>query len=261
MATTTKLIRVLAGQRLIQEVTATGGSSVQTSTPHVYRGNGSKMKFGIFLDEETPLSLSDLTSITYQFQVARDSGTVVAEQTIAAASITDEITVDEFNAGTAAHFELEWTGAEMNPSLGGEDSVTYWVVIHGIDDEGEERTYAAGLFLTIEEDGSGANPGTPSGGGDGLTGPEVAALIETNVGLVVTGTILGGEKTATISWGKTLSEAPTHAQITGIMTDASDTPQPVYIVAESLTITGCSVTTTSTRHSEDINVTVQPVIE
>ena len=182
MSTGKKNIRVLAGARKIEEIVSISGSSASAQRPHNYRGNGNAWRIGIFQDEETAIDLAEMATIKVAIQVERTSTEALVAKTVAAIDFeASTITRAAFEAGTAWHIEVSFDDADLNPEItAGSGRQAFWVVVSGLTTGGNERTFAAGEFLTIEEDGSGADPGAPSGGGTATTSADVVALIAAN---------------------------------------------------------------------------------
>lgn len=181
----------------IKLIKSSSGSSVSKAAPRVYRGNGVTFRVGVFSDDETPEDLSDITSLTLKYQAAYNSSSAIAEQTVANAAFESEvITRADFLAGTDWHAEFTFSDADMNPSLGGEQSNAFHLVLKGVTGGGRSITFGTAV-LTIYEDDN-ATVADPPGNATAFTTAEgeayLDALFETH-GNMANASVVAGSNT------------------------------------------------------------------
>lgn len=127
--------------------------------PRIWRGNNIRFELGFFYGD-TLSSISDIASITLQVKADRGDAALM-EATIAAVDMDNTLTQGTWDDGTKQHAVVEFTGAETNLDLSGDDEKIFWLVIAAVTTAapGKDITLGAGKF-TIEEDGY-LTPGTP----------------------------------------------------------------------------------------------------
>ena len=131
-----------------------------SATPEMYRGNWARFEVIVYW-KDAIADLSNVASLTLKI-MGTDRSTAKVSKTISAAEITTVPTASGWTDGSAQHAAFEFTGEEMNFSLG--ESLleeTFYLVLSGVtnDSPGHDITYGTSSLKLIE-DGVGA-AGTP----------------------------------------------------------------------------------------------------
>lgn len=259
MADTAVFLQCLLGNSPgseIKQIRAVTGSSVSSAAPFGYRGNGVLYKVGIFLDKDTPLDLSDFSSVTLKYQNAFNSGSAEAEVTVASGAITNTITKAGFLAGTEWHFEVQFEDADMNPSLDSLISKEFWMVLSGVKTDTRSQTFGTSKLTLYEDDSE--TVASPSGGGTAITSAQAQALIDATVGTFYAGTIADGSLTGVIEFGETLAidSGSSVGVSAGYQPTSGKAIAAVHVVPGSLTTTQVTVAADHGDHG-GINVVVE----
>lgn len=131
------------------------------NTPQIWRGVDVDFELGVF-DGDALANLEEIDSIT--LEVKRDGarlGPAVMRKTIGHVDL-EEITLEQWAAGTLAQGVIRFTGAETNVDLQQADRETFWLVISAITTHSPSRALVLGVTkLEIVEDGAGADDVLP----------------------------------------------------------------------------------------------------
>jgi hypothetical protein len=145
-------------------------------TPSCFRGNAQTYRVAVFDPSGNVLDLSDHSSLNLAYMPSSRTGAAFASKTDAIVNAT--FTEAQWEAGTHYHAEFVFEEADMNPSLDGALTKSFWMVCFGIlTATGEEDTHGGNTF-TIEEDGTANTVTPPSAPAVGITSAQAAAQID-----------------------------------------------------------------------------------
>lgn len=129
------------------------------SNPDCWKGTNVQFEIGLFFSEQL-IDISNIQTLTFTAKdITNKTGPKLFEKSISQADMDLTLTEDAWTAGTGQHAILEFTPAEMNIDLNGQDSKTLWLMIHGISTEGDRLALGAAK-LTVNE--TGIDSGLPS---------------------------------------------------------------------------------------------------
>jgi hypothetical protein len=145
-------------------------------TPHFLKPSDLQVELALFDDDGETIStdVDDLTSLTLTIKASAErTGPALMEKTVLAAAMDDAVSVENWRLGVEEHAVFNFSAAETDIDLGGEDVVTHYLLLTGIsaDEPPKELALANGVVI-IEESGSGSELLPPSGGAAGAGNPE-----------------------------------------------------------------------------------------
>ena len=131
------------------------------ATPRMYRGNDCQFEIGLFWDDSL-IDASNISSLTLSIWTA-DRKHRKASKTIAAEHITVLPSPEGWDAGSAQHVIIPFTGVEMNWTISeGKIEEHFFLVVAGLTNSspGCEITYGTSVFTLVEdaEGGAGVTP-------------------------------------------------------------------------------------------------------
>jgi len=127
-------------------------------TPEIWRGTDWQLQLGVF-QGDTPYDLSQVESLTVEIRDnSNRTAAAYVSKTVAAADITNTITLENWTSGAAQHCSVDFTDEETSLDLGGNEKV-YLLAIGVIATDGK-RTTLGTTILKVKEDGLGSeSPG------------------------------------------------------------------------------------------------------
>ena len=116
------------------------------NAPEAWRRQDIAVQVGIFDASQVPVDLSNLTYLQLVLQEASDSLVPSVVKTLAQVNLVPIITRGGWDDGTEQQAIFALTAADMDLGLDGQPSKTYWIIIQGLTQGGQQIVYAAGSF-------------------------------------------------------------------------------------------------------------------
>lgn len=142
-----------------------GVDIITQQNPTTWRGNATRIELGSF-DGKAARDLTGFTQIELLIRPDQTTEENLAHQLMTINTPT--ITIDDWVAGTAHHASADFTDAEMNLDLLFRATRDLWLVVTGIDPDGNEATLGTAIFRVVEDNNSTAPP-PPENPGAGIT--------------------------------------------------------------------------------------------
>lgn len=123
-------------------------------TPKVWQGNACRFELGIFKKD----TVADISNIALIYVEIFDSTrtTIQASASVSQDSFNQNLTAEEWVAGTALHAEVEFSEEQMNLSISSGNEQAYWVVISAYTNDTTQKIFTlAGTTITVVKDGTG----------------------------------------------------------------------------------------------------------
>jgi len=127
------------------------------NAPRLWRGGDVMLQFAIFNALQQAVDLSNLTSFQVIIQANQQSLFPLISKTINAGSITASVNRADWLAGIAQQVQVPLTAADTDQGLGAQPSATFWMIVQGFSNTGQQLVYGAGQ-ITIYNPGSTLTP-------------------------------------------------------------------------------------------------------
>jgi hypothetical protein len=132
-----------------------------SSTPELWRGNDVRFEVGLFLKNVLLVDISNIESLTLEVKLtAARGGAPVMTKTIAAAALDPTLADATWTDQTKQHALVEFSAAETNVDLSGQNAADFWLVISVVTTAGKQITIQS-TILRIAEDGAGSAGAAP----------------------------------------------------------------------------------------------------
>jgi len=150
------------GERFSSAIDAATGN-----IPAHWRGTNLRVEIGAFYAGQlVDVGLYD--AVTVEVRAASRTGDVLMSKTTG--NLNNNLTVEEWDAGTAQHAVLEFLAAETSLNLGGQTQKEFWIVVSALGNGGEQVTLGAGKFVQHEDGHDPSLPVSAVVGGNLVTG-------------------------------------------------------------------------------------------
>lgn len=197
-------------------------------SPSLWRGNDCSFQIGLHRNR-TLLDIANIDQVTVTVKADDDrTGPALMTKTVAYADLNRTLTAEQWAAGTAAHAEVAFTKEETRLALNGEQSRTFWLVVHGLttDTPSRELTFGAGAFV-ITEDGVGGDDDAPYIGASLIPS---GAVYDTDGNYIFTG--------ATVNWVYDWTAGENDTDISDGATTYATSPARFTAENDSFVLTG-----------------------